>query len=53
MAFNALEYLEQGKVSFLNDLPYNSDKSLIKLIRSEPIDKREKIVDGCLSLLKD
>lgn len=53
MAFNALEYLEQGKVDFLYDLPFNSDKSLIKMIRSEPIDKREKIIDGCLPLLKN
>lgn len=49
MAFNTLEYLEQGKVDFVYNLTSYDYRILIKNVRNSS--KKEAIIDGCIQLL--
>ena len=51
MAFYPLEYLEQGKVSFIYKFPQHDINELIKKIRLSP--NRKKIVAGFIGELKE
>ena len=51
MAFYPLEYLEQGKVSFIYNFPQHDINELIKKIRLSP--NRKKIVAGFIGELKE
>ena len=51
MAFNTLEYLENGNVDFVYNLTPYDYKNLIKYVRES--DRRVKIVNGFLSKIRD
>ena len=51
MAFNTLDYLEQGKIDFLDSITLYDKVNLIKWIRQSP--KRNKIIEGFLDKAKE